>query len=582
MPIIPTVFRPIRANDVQTRPVKTYKRYNVTSGSFSGSGYRVHTGIHDIYVDNIGDSSYTYPTNYDGTSQHVAWRWIDHRYYRYPYDPARSHELTDARVNEKFLFYSSSTLTVPYFEMGEAIKPGTFTVTSSVNGLPIYLTDDGNGNLRDSQIVTSSFATSSRCFFYMGFNNEYRQFDDNTGFILTGSLEYELNKTTKYAAANAITIRSGVEVSSSTNLGASGLCADFQIGSVYGGIHVPHDDLFNRFNSCDRWTISLWVNQTGDSAVFMSKGPVRTEQYFDVGEQRILTRTIENTTWPTNISDFPTTDFSNYRTPFIIGSNADYIYFKCSNGTQELTLSGSRNDGFDTTWRHLAIVRDNNFTTLYFNGTAVHSGSMPNESTANNADIQFGTWINSNITGIMEGAIDEIRMYDYALSTSEIASLANRHYISGSLYQTNVVGNVFYRNGQAVVTSVLPKYNSGSGFFNTAFTASYRGTHTIYENEVLVRVPADQFNYTLNPTATYRPGTDASNNDCNTTTAGAENNNGPGELYLSPFVSGTVGPYITTIGLYNDKAQLLAVSKLGTAITKRSDVDMNFIIRWDY
>jgi len=582
MPIIPTVFRPIRANDVQTRPVKTYKRYNVTSGSFSGSGYRVHTGIHDIYVDHIGDSSYNYPTNYDGTSQHVAWRWIDHRYYRHPYDPARSHELTDARVNEKFLFYSSSTLTVPYFEMGEAIKPGTFTVSSSVNGLFISLVDDGTGNLRDPQIITSSFATSSRCFFYMGFNNEYRQFDNNTGFILTGSVEYEIGGTTKSAFANAISISTGVEVSGSTRIGPSGLCADFSlVPSVYGGIRVPHDDLFNRFNSCDRWTISLWVNQVGDNAVFMSKGPVQTEQYFDVGEQRTLTRTIENTTWPSDLQNFPTTNFSKYRTPFIIGSTADHIYFKCSNGTRELTLSGSRNDGFDTTWRHVAIVRDNNFATLYFNGTAVHSGSMPNESTSNNADIQLGVWIN-NDNGIMEGAIDEIRMYDYALSTNEIASLANRHYTSASLYQTNVVGNVFYRNGQAVVTSVLPKYNSGSGFFNTAFTASYRGTHTVYENEVLVRVPADQFNYTMNPTATYRPGTDASNNDCNDTAAGAESNNGPGELYLSPFVSGTVGPYITTIGLYNDKAQLLAVGKLGTAITKRPDVDMNFIIRWDY
>jgi hypothetical protein len=416
----------------------------------------------------------------------------------------------------------------------------------------------------------------------MGFNNEYRQFDDNAGFILTGSVEYELGGTTKYADANAITITPGVEVSSSTRLGPSGLCADFA-GNFLGTnrITIPHNDLFNRFNSCDRWTISLWVNIDGDNLVFISKGPVRTEQYFDVGEQRILTRTIESMTWPTDISNFPTIDFSNYRTPFIIGSNSDYIYFKCSNGTRELTLSGSRNDGADDTWRHIAVVRDNDFATLYFNGTAVDSGSMPNESTANSADILLGYWpfFSAAPDPI---SIDEIRMYDYALSTSEIASLSNRHYISASLYQTNVVGNVFYRNGQAVVTSVLPKYNSGSGFFNTAFTASYRGTHTIYENEVLVRVPADQFNYTMNPTATYRPGTDASNNDCNDTTAGAESNNGPGELYLSPFVSGTVGPYITTVGLYNDKAQLLAVGKLGTAITKRPDVDMNFIIRWDY
>ena len=41
-------------------------------------------------------------------------------------------------------------------------------------------------------------------------------------------------------------------------------------------------------------------------------------------------------------------------------------------------------------------------------------------------------------------------------------------------------------------------------------------------------------------------------------------------------------PYITTIGLYNDEAQLIAIAKLGRAVQKREDVDMNFIIRWDY
>jgi hypothetical protein len=95
-------------------------------------------------------------------------------------------------------------------------------------------------------------------------------------------------------------------------------------------------------------------------------------------------------------------------------------------------------------------------------------------------------------------------------------------------------------------------------------------------------VPAGQFNYTLNPTATYRPGTGAATNDCNLSTNGAQSNNEPGDLYLDMFVSGTVGPYITTIGLYNDKAQLLAVGKLANPVTKLDDVDMNFIIRWDY
>jgi hypothetical protein len=40
-------------------------------------------------------------------------------------------------------------------------------------------------------------------------------------------------------------------------------------------------------------------------------------------------------------------------------------------------------------------------------------------------------------------------------------------------------------------------------------------------------------------------------------------------------------PYITTVGLYNDKGQLLAIGKLGTPIRKRDDVDLNIIVRFD-
>jgi hypothetical protein len=48
------------------------------------------------------------------------------------------------------------------------------------------------------------------------------------------------------------------------------------------------------------------------------------------------------------------------------------------------------------------------------------------------------------------------------------------------------------------------------------------------------------------------------------------------------FVSGSdFAPYVTSIGLYNDAGQLLAIGKLAQPIRKRNDVDMNFLIRID-
>ena len=122
----------------------------------------------------------------------------------------------------------------------------------------------------------------------------------------------------------------------------------------------------------------------------------------------------------------------------------------------------------------------------------------------------------------------------------------------------------------------MPKYNRGRGLLAEEFSSEWNGTHTIYENECLVRVSKGNFNITSNPSATYAP----SNN--RPLTEAQQVGRIPGNRYKAIFESGSVSPYITSIGLYNEKYQLLAVAKLAQPIQKRDDIDMNFLIRWDY
>ena len=573
MPVIPTVYNTIRPGDYQTNTVKAYKRYTVTNSTFSASGYRLHEGVWKLHTPDVGDPSITYPTNYDGTNQHVVWKSIDHRYYRNPYDPGNCHEGTNRQRTEKNYFISCSIMSCPYLDTGESIKPGSVTIIQS----SLTLQDDGNGNLRYTNINTGSFASASRCFFYMSFNNEFRQFEYGTGAIATGSVEYTLRRNEYQADARNVTIDGGIDTTGAVF--PIGLGAEIDADSTgRGGIRIPHNPIFNNFNSCDRWTISLWVYNTGNDATILAKGPVRTEPYLDpsTGKTSIRTVTYE---WPDPLSD--SSAYAKLRTPFLLYHSDTTIQFICSNGTTSTQLSATM--GAAGTWNHIAIRRNNTNLALIVNGTAATTTSIPNESTANAADITIGC-ING-FTNAFNCRVDEIRFYDYAVSDATITSLRGRGYGSGTtLLQTNVVGNVFYRNGQIVVSSPNPAIAIQYIFDpnSSLWTATYRGVHRIYENEVLVRVPAGQFNYTLNPTATYRPGTAQDANDCNTTVNGAQSNNGPGDVYLDMFVSGTVGPYITTIGLYNDKAELIAVGKLANPVTKLDDVDMNFIIRWDY
>jgi hypothetical protein len=57
--------------------------------------------------------------------------------------------------------------------------------------------------------------------------------------------------------------------------------------------------------------------------------------------------------------------------------------------------------------------------------------------------------------------------------------------------------------------------------------------------------------------------------------------NDDNETYQSFVSSSNFAPYITTIGLYNDSGQLLAIGKLAQPIRKRNDVDLNFLMRLD-
>jgi hypothetical protein len=161
----------------------------------------------------------------------------------------------------------------------------------------------------------------------------------------------------------------------------------------------------------------------------------------------------------------------------------------------------------------------------------------------------------SPISSNYYGDLDEIRVFNKSLSAPDISSLSDRTE-NGTFLQTNHVGNVFEKQGIVVISSPHYKYRLVT---TTPYTASYRSTITTYEYETLVRVGASDFNMSLNPTLVQDNAQD----------------------YKTFVSSSNFGPYITTIGLYNDAGQLLAVGKLAQPIQKRTDVDLNVVIRFD-
>ena len=594
MPIIPSVFQPIRANDYQQRPIKTYKHYRVSSNSFpSSEGYFRHNAIYRKHVPHIdgttgqGVGERVFPVNTDdNTNQHVIWNVINHKYYRNN-NPAESADFLDINSQIRSIWHSASIFTAPYGQVGEKIKHGTLTITSSIGGTEINLSDDGLGNLTDNVIDTSTFASSSRNFFHMSFNDLYKKFNDYDELgTLSKGITYKLNKVEKSAIiTKVVSVTPGIEVTSSNvNATPSGLSANFtQTGA---NIRIPHDNKFDRFGRCDDWTISYWHKVDDQIDITsISKWGMQQETFLDKTDGKRKLRVINNNpTQDSDISLVTAADFEDngIRTPMHIvsmnqdGATGEFRFIACDGKKATMVTTGDV-DMLDQQWQHICVRNSASKLEIFANGitgSGGTTGTLP-DFTSNTADIVLGS-TNSERRDAGEQYLAEIRMYDYAVNNVGIASLGNKHYLSASCYQTNVVGNVFYKNGQAVVSSPLPKYNSGSGIFGNTWEVKYRGTHTIYENECLVRVPKDQFNVTMNPTSTYRPITDGDVCDANQTTLP------PGELRKGLFVSGTLKPYITTIGLYNDKAEMIASAKLAQPIQKTPDVDMNFVVRWDY
>ena len=142
---------------------------------------------------------------------------------------------------------------------------------------------------------------------------------------------------------------------------------------------------------------------------------------------------------------------------------------------------------------------------------------------------------------------------------------------------SNHKGNVFYDRGLIVLTE---------GITNTttieSFDLSYRSTMTIYENEVFLSVNENEFNISQNPSA--YDGTNKIKLKTIQSTIEPTKFGGFGEYDYSSSVDTTgsyLAPFITTIGLYDNELNMVAVCKLPKPIKSLPDYPLNFIVRFD-
>ena len=502
--IYPTVFKKIDASDVMINPFQVFKSWTVASGSSTSSLLPLSAIYSDINVLPALGSELTYndATNIDGSLQTIIYQSINHLFYKYKGQPNNTYGPTDLTRTQKYLYQSASVFSIPQVKIGEGIKPGSFSFTSSVSG---SFNSDQYGNLLDTAFPTSSIVSDVK--WYEGFN-EY----------------FDTSRITYNSAG--VTYVPGIPTTNGQQK-SLGLAAKFT-GAGY--IESQLEGYYDRDHD---YAISFFISGSNTS----------------ITNQLILTKASQSIT--------PTYPFR------IELSGSNRLIFSAA-GSTSFKLQITSSTAVSSSWTHVVCQKSGSTLQMYINGTLHASGSSVLLQTLNspftasaridNTDtLKIGGY--DSVTSNLQGVIDEVRIFNKSITPTQIAALANRTE-AGTVLQTAHVGNVFSKHGLIVFSS--PDYRINN-MINTPYTLSYRSTVTINELSVVAKLDAGDFNMSTNLTLTKDD-----------------------DVTYQPFVSGSdFAPYITTIGLYDDAGQLLAIGKMAQVIRKRDDVDMNFLIRLD-
>jgi hypothetical protein len=144
-------------------------------------------------------------------------------------------------------------------------------------------------------------------------------------------------------------------------------------------------------------------------------------------------------------------------------------------------------------------------------------------------------------------------------STWDLADYEWDNLPTSSNFSIKRVGNIIYPHGMLVFTTHSLECELFLHHHYGDYDVKFKNEHIIYENTIKCTIRESEFNYTHNPSIS-------------TDTSGS----------LRGFATGSVfTPYVTTVGLYNDSQELLAVAKMAQPIPLSTNTDTTFLINYD-
>lgn len=497
----------------------------------------------------------------------ILWYYLDHNYYTdYKKDKIPT-VITDDEILTS-LAESASLMTIPVNVFGEGIKKKSVKLYNySATGSDQYtLIDDGLGNLRDTSFDETKFVDNKNLLLYIGFNEKYREYqfkNKKLPYVLDGS---PLHNDVNIYELKKIEYQPGINVSGSSV--SSGVSA-FMSGSYF---KVDNHNKFN-FGSNNDFAFSFWFKLPTKQILENN-----TINHIFCKNSVKKVYKINNNLDSSLPHSFNDEELLSPNYPFEIYLNndtspiANKLTFKQSGFGQlaEVTSSVLTKN----TWHHVVCQKTGSKYQIWIDGTLDGEVNMfsPIDNIKNENYFYIGgNGLSGTNNDAFTGNLDEIRIYGSAIPADKISYLCDNSYNNGYAYQTSRVGNVFYGHGMIVVSDPRPKYANAflgsTGNFDYAglengFEGYFRSTTTLYQYEVICKIRKHEFNFTQN--SSVRTDKFTQNDQL--------------ENYVT---SSFFNPYITTIGLYNENRDLVAIAKLANPLEKRDDVDMNVIVRFD-
>jgi hypothetical protein len=507
----PTVYTSINSYDVNNKPFISNKLWDISSGSLTTSVLPL-TAIYLISSSNaygkVGDPNLPneYSKNVDGSLKISTYFSINHLFYKRKDQPFNTFGPSDTNRVQKFLYQSASVFSIPNTKVGAKIKPTSFEFTASSSPYIFNLKDDKYGNVYDINFPLTSIV--SKCVFYEGFN------------------EYFDTTRIKYYYKN-VTYIDGINITGS-------LLTNEPIGHAasFVGNGFISQSINGEYSRDTDYAISFFIKPNSNAGTKLVLGKLNSAQ---------------STKYPFKIE---------------LNSTNKILFTAAATSQLKMTVSQSVTA---SVWNHVVCQKSGSNMYVHVNGINIASQSNPafalqtsvndgNANINNNSPLYIGGF--STISSNLTADLDEVRIFNKSLNINDINALKDRS-ANGTCLQTNIVGNVFHDHGMVVISSPNPLYKDIINI--PGYKAYYRSTLKTNEFSALIRVPAGQYNMSLNPSMLR---------DDNET--------------YQPYVSGSdFSPYITTIGLYNSSGSLMAVAKLAQPIKKRNDMDLNFLIQID-